>query len=179
MYDIAIQKKVRLLAMKTLLSAKFSEGKIIIVDNDTIPERKTKHVSDAINNFSETDNYVLLTSGLNDDFKIASENISRIKYVLYGDATITDLLKADKIMMTLDGVLNMMRFLNERTFLRHKPHAIKAETPMVDEFSKIKESMNPKPKRPQPEVELSIKYRNQFMIHLNHSIFDSRFFKTT
>ena len=36
--DIAMPKKVRLLAMKTLLSARFAEGRIIIVDNDSIEE---------------------------------------------------------------------------------------------------------------------------------------------
>jgi ribosomal protein L4 len=82
MYDISLPKKIRLLGLKTLLSARFSEGKIIFVDKDALPERKTKHVANALNNFSEKDTY-LVVSGVekSEDFVIASENIERVKYV--------------------------------------------------------------------------------------------------
>ena len=72
MYDIEMPYKVRLLALKTALSAKLSEGKIIIVDNDTIPERKTKHVATALDNFSDKETYVFVTGGTTDEFKVAS-----------------------------------------------------------------------------------------------------------
>ena len=82
MYDISLPKKIRLLGLKTLLSARFSEGKIIFVDKDALPERKTKHVANALNNFSENETY-LVVSGVakSEDFVIASENIERVKYI--------------------------------------------------------------------------------------------------
>lgn len=163
MYDIAMPKKVRLLALKTALSAKLAEGKIIIVDNDSISERKTKLVAKALDNFSEKERYLLLTDVVNEDFKVASQNIIRLTYKHYSDAKVTEILKADKVMLTIDAALNMTRWLHERTVVRHKPHAIKLDTPVINEVNEYKESKDPnKKKKIVPEVS-SYLFRNPYM----------------
>jgi ribosomal protein L4 len=125
MMDIAMPRKVKLLAMKTLLSARFAEGRIIIVDNDTIEERKTRYADRNLRNLSERENYLLVTGNLSEDFKVALQNIHRAEYKEAHKVTLTDILQCDKVVFTIDGILNTMRFLNERTVLRHKPKAIK------------------------------------------------------
>jgi large subunit ribosomal protein L4 len=125
MMDISMPKKIKLLAMKTLLSARLAEGRIIIVDNDSIEERKTKYADRNLRNLSERDNYLLVTGNISEDFKVALQNIRRVEYKVAQKVTLMDLLKPDKIVFTIDGILNMMQFLNERTVLLHKPIAIK------------------------------------------------------
>jgi large subunit ribosomal protein L4 len=132
-------KKIRLLAMKTLLSAKLSEGRLIIVDNDDLPERRTKHVAEMLSNFSETERYLYVTGHFNEDFKVASKNIDRLTYTTFDDLRIIDILKNDKIMMNLDGVLNLMRYLHEQTVLLHKPRAIKFEGELTTELQRAKD----------------------------------------
>ena len=124
--------------MKTLLSAKLSEGRIIIVDNDDIPEKRTKHIAEMLSNFSEVDRYLYVTGHFNEDFKVAGKNIDRLTYTTFDELRITDILKNDKIMMNLDGILNLMRYLHEQTVLLHKPRAIKFEGELTTEVQKAK-----------------------------------------
>ena len=147
MYDIEMPYKVRLLALKTALSAKLSEGKIIIVDNDTIPERKTKHVATALDNFSDKETYVFVTGGTTDEFKVASQNIRRIKYVNFDGLTVSDIVKFDKVMFTLDGILNLMKFIHEETFLRYRPRNVSIDTPLIQESKDLKAALNPDRKK--------------------------------
>lgn len=132
-------RKIRLLALKTVLSSKLSEGRILIVDNDDIPEKKTKHVSQMLNHFSETDSYLYVTGHYNEDFSVASRNIYRLTYKTFDTINITDILRADKIMFNLDGILNLMRYLHEQTVLLHKPRGVKFTAPLTTELQMAKD----------------------------------------
>ncbi len=168
MYDISMPRKVRLLALKTALSAKLAEGRLIIVDNDTIPERKTKIIGKALENLSEKERYLFLTETVNDDFRIASQNVERLHYSHFSDATLTDILKYDKVILTIDAALTLTKWLHERTIIRHKPQAIKAETPIVKEVHQYKETKDPTKKKKTPqEVKLDLS-RNLYMTLANH-----------
>lgn len=147
MYDIAMPKKVRLLAIKTALSAKLAEGKLTIVDNDYVPERKTKLVAKALENYAEKENILIVTNAINEDFKIASKNIDRISYVHYADLTVTSVLKCDKLMLTIDAVLDIMKYLHESTLVQHKPFAIKADTPTLREVQDYNLAKNGKTRK--------------------------------
>lgn len=129
--------KVRLLAMKTLLSARLAEGRIIIVDNDFVPERKTQWVGKPLNEFSERDNYIYITGNKNKDFEVASQNIPRITYTTYDQVTLTEILQNDKIMFNLDGILNMMCYLHEQTVLQNKPKGVPFKGNLTDELRKV------------------------------------------
>ena len=73
-------KKLRLQALKAMLSAKLYEGKIRIVESEALSEPKTKHVAKLLEQF--TDNKpVFLITGYNCDsnFEIAQRNARRIQ----------------------------------------------------------------------------------------------------
>jgi large subunit ribosomal protein L4 len=141
MYDIAMPKKIRLLAMKTILSARFAEGRIVIVDNDTINEAKTKHVAKPLQRFSKNESFLLVTQYKNQEFSTASRNIDKVVYKSIDELTLTDILKEDKVMFTIDGILAITQFLHERTVLRHKPAPVKIEVPLIDSINRQR---NPK-----------------------------------
>jgi large subunit ribosomal protein L4 len=48
-YSFTLNAKIKLNALKALLSAKLAEGKIKIIDNEAISEGKTKYVAKAFN----------------------------------------------------------------------------------------------------------------------------------
>lgn len=135
MLDIEMPAKVRLLAMKTLLSAKLAEGKILIVDNDYIPEKKTKFVVDSLKNFSSTERFLYVAGYSSEDFVTASNNATKITYKTFDKISLIDILKADKVIFNLDGILNMMMFLHEKTVSQHKPTAIKFEGAILKSLS--------------------------------------------
>lgn len=134
MLDIAMPNKVRLLALKTLLSARLAEGRIIVVDNDYISERKTKQVADSLDNFSSTDRYLYVSGFPNSDFQLACKNISRMTYTTFDKLSLTEILKNDKLIFNLDGILNLMVYLHEQTALLHKPKAVAFEAKLVNEL---------------------------------------------
>lgn len=144
MLDIAMPKKIQLLALKTLLSAKLSEGRIIVVDNDDIPEKKTKQVAQLLNQFNAEDRYVYVTGNINQDFKQASKNIASIAYTTFDKIDLTQILKADKLMFNLDGVLNLMRYLHEQTVLLHKPRGLKFTAQLTEDLKKAEDLKNGK-----------------------------------
>lgn len=125
MFDIAMPSKVRLLALKTLLSARLAEGRIIVVDNFDLQKGKTRLLASILNKLSERETYLLVDSEFSPIFKTAGKNLNRIKCIAPLEATITDILNKDKVIFSIDGLLDMMRALNERTVLRHRPKAIK------------------------------------------------------
>lgn len=124
--------KVRLLAMKTLLSAKLAEGKILVVDNDYISEKKTKHVSNALKNFSTNERFLYIAGYSNEDFQVAAKNIPRLTYKTFDKISLMDILKADKLIFNLDGILNMMMYLHEKTVEQHKPKAVRFEAKLLN-----------------------------------------------
>lgn len=75
-------RKVRLIALKSMLSAKLAEGKIIVVSNDKLPEAKTKHVSKAIDHFGEQKETFLFVSEYNFDQNLpqATKAFKRLQF---------------------------------------------------------------------------------------------------
>lgn len=144
MLDIAMPDKIKLLAMKTLLSAKLAEGCIVIVDNDYISERKTKNVEACLKNFSHKERFLYLSGYISEDFKVASENINRITYKTFDEATLTEVLKADRIIFNLDGILNLMVYLNEKTVLQHKPKAVKFHAKLIESLKQAEKEKDSK-----------------------------------
>lgn len=124
--------------MKTLLSAKLAEGRILIVDNDDLPERKTKHVSEMISNFTSKDRVLYITGQKNADFSVASRNLEQLTYTTFNEARLTDILKHDTIMFNLDGILSIMKYLHEQTVMLHKPRAVPFNPPLLTELKTIK-----------------------------------------
>jgi ribosomal protein L4 len=131
MYDILMPKKVRLLALKTMLSARLAEGRIIIIDNCDIPDAKTRSIDKNLDKINRHESLLLISTDCNPDFKRAAENIERLKYVSFDDARISDMLKYDKLVFTVQGAIDIMNFIHERTVLRSKPKAIKVATPTI------------------------------------------------
>lgn len=136
MLDIEMPKKIRLLAMKTLLSARLAEGNILIVDNDDLPERKTKHVAQMISNFVRDERCIYVAGQKNEDFEVASRGIQHLTYTTFGEVRLTDILKADKLVFNLDGILNLTRYLHEQTVVLHKPRAVPFAAPLLTELKK-------------------------------------------
>ena len=164
MLDIQMPAKVKLLAMKTLLSAKLAEGKILIVDNDYIPDKKTKSVVDSLKNFSSNERFLYIAGYSSEEFQVASRNITNINYKIFDQISLIDILKADKIIFNLDGVLNMMMYLHERTVTQFKPKAVKFEGALL---KSLNDARNAKKGKKIVEKVNSNSF-SLFMIQLSH-----------
>lgn len=75
-----IPRKLRLQALKIMLSAKLAEGKLRIVDTEKVDAPKTKLVAQAIKQFDEKCRLLVLTGySIDSNFKTAYKNILQIE----------------------------------------------------------------------------------------------------
>lgn len=74
---------MRLQALKIMLSAKLSEGKIRIVDSEEVEEPKTKLVANSLKQFDEKTRLLFITGYKTDgNFLVAHKNIQTLDLCL-------------------------------------------------------------------------------------------------
>ncbi len=99
-----LQKKVRKLALKTALSAKAAEGKLIVIDQAAFEEAKTKVLAErfAVLGWSS----VLIIDGqeLNEGFARAARNLPKVDVLPQQGANVYDILRRDVLVLTQAAV---------------------------------------------------------------------------
>ena len=102
-HEFGLQKKVRRLGLKTALSAKQAEGKLIVIDAARVDEAKTKALRarfDALGWGS-----VLIIDGAVDDgFARAARNLPKVDVLPEKGANVYDILRRDTLVLTRDAV---------------------------------------------------------------------------
>jgi large subunit ribosomal protein L4 len=106
-HGIKLQKKVRRLALKTALSAKQAEGKLVILDRAAMDEGKTKILASALNTLGFQS--VLFIDGpeLDENFVRAASNIVGIDVLPQQGANVYDILRRDVLVLTKDAVSHL------------------------------------------------------------------------
>ena len=102
-HEFGLQKKVRRLGLKTALSAKQAEGKLIVIDTARVDEAKTKALRARFDALGW--NSVLIIDGIvNEDFARAARNLSKVDVLPEQGANVYDILRRDTLVLTRDAV---------------------------------------------------------------------------
>ncbi len=102
-----LPKKVRKLALKTALSAKQADGKLIVIDAAKLAQPKTK---DLVAAFAKLGwNSVLIVDGpaLDENFRRATANIPGVDLLPQQGANVYDILRRDTLVLTKDAVQHL------------------------------------------------------------------------
>ncbi|OUS16246.1 50S ribosomal protein L4 [Rhodospirillales bacterium 47_12_T64] len=99
-----LPKKVRLLALKTALSAKVAEGKLVVLDNSEVKEPKTSILVKKLAALGWTSALVIDGATVNEGFARASRNIPCIDILPQQGANVFDILRRDTLVLTKDAV---------------------------------------------------------------------------
>ena len=102
-YRFAMNKKLRRLAIKSALSAKLAEGKLIVVDNIAVNEYKTKTVVNMLTKLNAC-KALIVNGEHNACFIKSAANIQGIKTALTNTINTYDILKYDNLVLTADAV---------------------------------------------------------------------------
>ena len=102
-YELKMNKKMKALAMKSAFSSKLAEGKLIVLDELTLPEIKTKEMVKVLGNL-KTDNALIALTGSNRNVVLSTRNIAGVKTANVGALNVYDLLKYDTFVVTKDAV---------------------------------------------------------------------------
>ncbi|ALG69813.1 50S ribosomal protein L4 [Azospirillum thiophilum] len=99
-----LTKKVRKLALKTALSAKVAEGKLIVLEAAAAETHKTKDLVARLATLGLTSALIIDGSNLDDNFAKASRNIPLIDVLPEQGANVYDILRRDTLVLTRNAV---------------------------------------------------------------------------
>ncbi|MBN8531599.1 MAG: 50S ribosomal protein L4 [Alphaproteobacteria bacterium] len=97
-YDLP--KKIRLLALKTALSAKQAEGKLKIVKEASLKEPRTKLALAALKNIRMTSALIIDGESVDTNFALATRNLMDITVLPQIGANVYDILRHDTLILT-------------------------------------------------------------------------------
>jgi len=102
-HEFDLQKKVRRLGLKTALSAKQAEGKLVVIDAATLDEAKTKALRARLAAFGWES--VLIIDGATPDagFVRAARNLPKVDVLPQQGANVYDILRRDTLVLTRDA----------------------------------------------------------------------------
>jgi large subunit ribosomal protein L4 len=106
-YVVNVQKKVRRLAMKSVLSSKLAEGAIIVVDEIKLAQSKTKLVVEMLKNLGADRKALLVLDSHDESVQRAARNIQSLSDAYVNTINVYDILRNDKLIVTkaaMDGI---------------------------------------------------------------------------
>ena len=102
-YSFKLNKKVKRLALQSALSTKVAEGKIIVLDELTLSEVKTKEMVKVLGNI-KCDNALIVMDGSNENVMLSARNIPTVKTASVNTINVNDLLKYNNLVVTKEAV---------------------------------------------------------------------------
>lgn len=102
-FSIKINKKVKRLALKSALSAKFSAGEILVLDELKLDAIKTKALADILKRLN-SQNALVVIDGHDQNVILSARNIAGVKTSAADCISTYDVLKYEKLILTKAAV---------------------------------------------------------------------------
>ena len=99
-YDLAVNKKVRRLAFKSAMTAKFNAGEIIVVDALELKEAKTKLMAETLKKLDAPKKALVVLPEKDETVVRATGNLTEAKISYVNTLNVYDILNAGKIVLT-------------------------------------------------------------------------------
>ena len=103
-YSYRINKKEKRLAVKSVLSSKVAENELVVLDKLEMNEVKTKNMVKVLNNLKLEGKVLIVLPEKNENVQLSSRNIEGVKTSLVNNMNAYELLKYNKLVVTLDTV---------------------------------------------------------------------------
>ena len=103
-YTYRVNKKEKRLAIKSLLSSKVLENQLVVIDELPFKEIKTKQMVSALANNKVEGKTLIMLPEKNEAVQKSARNIEGVKTTLVNTINVYDLLKYNKLVLTLDTV---------------------------------------------------------------------------
>jgi len=106
-HAFALQKKVRRLALKTALSAKQGEGKLVVLDKASAGATKTKALAELFRKLGWDSALIIDGPTVDENFARAARNLPGIDVLPQQGANVYDILRRDVLVLTRDAVQHL------------------------------------------------------------------------
>lgn len=102
-----LPKKVRQLALKSALSAKAKEGKLVVLDAAMAASHKTKPMAESLKAMGIESALIVGGKELDPNFARATNNIPKIDVLPSQGANVYDILRRDVLILTKDAISDL------------------------------------------------------------------------
>jgi large subunit ribosomal protein L4 len=103
-HEFDLQKKVRRLGLKTALSAKQAEGKLVVLDAAHVEEAKTKALRTRLDAFGWESVLIIDGAEVEENFARAARNLPKVDVLPQQGANVYDILRRDTLVLTRAAV---------------------------------------------------------------------------
>jgi large subunit ribosomal protein L4 len=111
-YSFKLNKKVKSLAKRSILSARMAEGKISIIEDFSFENPKTKDYSAFLNAIGVTGKSVFVVDGESNNLYLSARNLPKTKVTEKGQMNIFDLVNAENILISENALNHIESILN-------------------------------------------------------------------
>ncbi len=106
-YSYKLPKKMKWLALSSALSAKFADGEVLVVDDLTVSEPKTKAVKEMLNGLGLTDKVLMIIPEKNESLELGVRNIPKVNVKRVSELNVTAILSHEKLLIAKDAIKRM------------------------------------------------------------------------
>jgi large subunit ribosomal protein L4 len=108
----SLPKKIKLLGLKHVLSAKLKNNQIVVFDDFKMTKAKTKTLMSVFNKLNISSALVIEAQNHDENFILSSRNIKSIKYSSTLGINALDILKYEKFVMSKDAANEIQKRLD-------------------------------------------------------------------
>ena len=103
-YSYTVPKKIKRLALKSALSSKVADQKLIVIENMDLDEVKTSAVAKALKAIGAGNSSLIVLEDVNKNAELSARNIKDVKTALVNTINVVDILKYDSLVATKAAV---------------------------------------------------------------------------
>ncbi len=103
-YSYAVPKKLKRLALKSVLSAKVQDKEIIVLDKLEVEEPKTKKMVEILGNIGAEKKALIVTADKNDNVVRSAANIPGVRTALATTMNVYEIVNHGSLILTKDAV---------------------------------------------------------------------------
>jgi large subunit ribosomal protein L4 len=103
-HGFSLQKKVRRLGLKSALSAKQAEGKLVVIEDAKMKEPKTKALAERFRKLGWESVLIIAGAAVDEPFARAARNLPKVDVLPQQGVNVYDILRRDTLVLTRAAV---------------------------------------------------------------------------
>ena len=103
-YSFKTNRKERRLALKTALSEKLAEKKLVVVDSLVLESTKTKDAIKLLETLKATGKVLFVSAGDAENLYLATRNLGNVAVIMADELNVYDIVNADTLVMDSDTI---------------------------------------------------------------------------
>ena len=105
-YEVKMNKKERRAALKSALTSKVQDNKLVVIDSLTLAEAKTKEMQKVLTNL-KADKALVITAADDQNVAISARNIADVQTATVNTMNVYDVMKHNTVVVTKDAVASI------------------------------------------------------------------------